>query len=85
LFAVSISPFFKGSAAKRAWEPRDKDKRKWQGVERIYAWSTGCCSAFNGTGMIEGDMEEAKIARVTAILFGLLTIALLSLNMLSNM
>jgi|HubBroStandDraft_6_1064221.scaffolds.fasta_scaffold1806113_1 hypothetical protein len=30
-------------------------------------------------------MDEAKIARVTAILFGLLTIAMLSLNMLSNM
>jgi hypothetical protein len=35
--------------------------------------------------MIEGDMDEANIARVTAILFGLLTIALLGLNMLSNM
>jgi hypothetical protein len=30
-------------------------------------------------------MDEAKVARVTAILFGLLTIALLGLNMLSNM
>jgi preprotein translocase subunit SecG len=30
-------------------------------------------------------MDEAKMARVTAILFGLLTIALLGLNVLSNM
>jgi hypothetical protein len=85
LFAVSVFPFFKGSGAKRAWEPRGRDKQKWHGVERIQAWWTGCYSAFNGTGTIEGDMDEAKVAHVTAILFGLLTIALLGLNMLSNM
>jgi hypothetical protein len=60
------------------------DNQKWQRVNGARVWQVGFCSAFIGTGTSDRDMDEVRVARMTAICFGLLWIAVLSLTVLNK-
>jgi len=60
-------------------------RKKWRSVEQKPAYgATFFCSVCIAIGMSKSSMIEAKIARITAISFGLLWIVMLGLTMLSE-
>jgi hypothetical protein len=68
LFALSVSLSFSDPGAKLRRELQMGDKPQWHGVKlQLSSSGFGCVSI--GSGMSE-TMDEAKVARFTAISFG---------------
>jgi hypothetical protein len=59
------------------------DKPQWHGVKHFQPWSTGFGCVSIGSGM--NEMDEAKVARFTAISFGLLALVMLGLTVLDHL
>jgi hypothetical protein len=58
---------------------------KWHGVKHIQLSLNVCGGLSIGSGMNEGTMDEAKVARFTAISFGLLALVMLGLTVLDHL
>jgi hypothetical protein len=83
-FALSVFSFFIGAGSKKRGSHQIEDNYKWQRVNGTGVWQDGFCSVFIGIGTSDRDMDEVRVARMTAICFGLLWIAVLSLTVLNK-
>jgi hypothetical protein len=70
--------------AKTVVRTRNRGRKKWRSVEQKPAYGATFFSVCIAIGMSKFSMIEAKIARITAISFGLLWIVMLGLTMLSE-
>jgi hypothetical protein len=85
LFALSVSLSFNVPGANLRRELQVGKSHKWHGVKHIQLSSSGFGCVSIGSGTNEGTMEEATVAPVTAISFGLLALVMLGLTLLDHL